>query len=75
MVCDLEDPIYGSALAGTRTIEEVTGEPEVIAEGTDMDTGMVIVQVIMQDEETRIGEICTVIKIGVTTTSIIKKIT
>ena len=75
MVCDLEDLIYGLVLAGTHTIEEVTGEREVIAADTDMDTGMVIVQDIMQDEETRIGEICTVIKIGVTTTSIIKKIT
>ena len=75
MVCDLEDPIYGSALAGTHTIEEVTGEPEVIAEVTDMDTGMVIALDITQVGVTRTGEICTAIKIGVTTTSIIKVIT
>ena len=73
--CDLEDPIYGSALDGIRTIEEVTGEPEVIAAGTDTGIGMVIDLDITQGDVTRTEEICTAIKINVTTTSIIKTIT
>ena len=71
----MEDPIYGSALDGIRTIEEVTGEPEVIAAGTDTGIGMVIDLDITQGDVTRTGEICTAIKINVTTTSITKKIT
>ena len=71
----MEDPIYGSALAGTHTIGEVTGEPEVIEAVTDMGTGMVIALDITQDGVMRTGEICTAIKIDVTITSIIKIIT
>jgi hypothetical protein len=71
----LEDPIYGSASAGTHTIEEVTGEPEVIGAATDTGIGMVIVRVIMQGDVMQTGTICTAIKINVTTTYITKKIT
>ena len=74
-VYDLEDPIYGSALAGTHTIEEVTGEPEVTGAATDTGIGMVIVRVIMQGDVMQTGTICTAIKINATTTYITKKIT
>ena len=73
--CDLEDHIYGLALDGNHIIEEVTGEHEVIEAATDAGTGMVIVRGITQDDVMRTGEICTAIKMGVTTTSIIKIIT